>query len=210
MRTCFFSLLPSLPLYVYWRFGTSGRGLLLTFLVLVCVFATLFFASFFPLAALLFDSFLILLCSPFCLFFLFVCTASFRLRRSFFQSVCILGYCLFPLDVAAFLNLFVPRSFPLLKLFFSFLALPWSTGGEEKENEREEEVERRRKAFSFCLALCSSVDRIHREQERKRKDKFETLVSRANLFSLSLVQPSVFCLFLSRPWLLSVSTLLSS
>ncbi|KEP60869.1 UNVERIFIED_CONTAM: Yip1 domain-containing protein [Hammondia hammondi] len=49
-------------------------------------------------------------------------------KISFFQSVCVLGYCLFPLDIAAFLNLFVPRSFTFLKLLVAFLALRWSAG----------------------------------------------------------------------------------
>lgn len=49
-------------------------------------------------------------------------------KISFFQSVCVLGYCLFPLDIAAFLNLFVSRSFTFLKLLIAFLALRWSAG----------------------------------------------------------------------------------
>ncbi|PFH31500.1 Yip1 domain-containing protein [Besnoitia besnoiti] len=49
-------------------------------------------------------------------------------KLSFFQSVCVLGYCLFPLDIAALLNIFVSRSFTFLKLLIAFTALRWSAG----------------------------------------------------------------------------------
>eukprot|EP00922_Rhytidocystis_sp_ex-Travisia-forbesii_P016574 GHVS01024689.1.p1 GENE.GHVS01024689.1~~GHVS01024689.1.p1 ORF type:complete len:211 (+),score=19.64 GHVS01024689.1:138-770(+) len=47
---------------------------------------------------------------------------------SVFQSVCVLGYCLFPMDIAAIICLFVPPSFRFLKLVVTFVALHWSTG----------------------------------------------------------------------------------
>eukprot|EP00922_Rhytidocystis_sp_ex-Travisia-forbesii_P058349 GHVS01086253.1.p1 GENE.GHVS01086253.1~~GHVS01086253.1.p1 ORF type:complete len:232 (+),score=33.38 GHVS01086253.1:94-696(+) len=47
---------------------------------------------------------------------------------SVFQSVCVLGYCLFPMDLAAVICLFVPPSFRFLKLIVTFVALHWSTG----------------------------------------------------------------------------------
>jgi protein YIPF6 len=58
------------------------------------------------------------------------------LRRSFFQSLCVLGYCLFPLTIAALINVFVHTifvrlpviavtyvwsAFGMFPLFYSFL-----------------------------------------------------------------------------------------
>ena len=47
---------------------------------------------------------------------------------SFFQSVCLLGYCLFPLNIAAFINLGIGNSVHILvKLGYIGLAFIWST-----------------------------------------------------------------------------------
>ena len=47
---------------------------------------------------------------------------------SFFQSMCLLGYCLFPLIVAATLNLFIGRfTHILLKLLYVGIAFVWAT-----------------------------------------------------------------------------------
>eukprot|EP01071_Lankesteria_metandrocarpae_P003896 Lankesteria_metandrocarpae@DN3249_c0_g1_i2.p1 len=47
---------------------------------------------------------------------------------SFFQSVCVLGYCIFPLDIAALICYFIPAKLALLKLFFILVAWYWATG----------------------------------------------------------------------------------
>ena len=47
---------------------------------------------------------------------------------SFFQSICLLGYCLFPLNLAALLNLFIgPFVHILIKLIYVGFAFTWST-----------------------------------------------------------------------------------
>lgn len=47
---------------------------------------------------------------------------------SFFQSICLLGYCLFPLNMAAIVNLFI-GSFVhiIIKLLYVSVAFVWST-----------------------------------------------------------------------------------
>jgi hypothetical protein len=52
---------------------------------------------------------------------------SFDLCRSFFQSVCVLGYCLFPLTIAALINIFVHTFFVRLPVFAVTYA--WSAFG---------------------------------------------------------------------------------
>ena len=47
---------------------------------------------------------------------------------SFFQSMCLLGYCLFPLICAAVLNLFIGRwCHILIKLLYVGFAFVWAT-----------------------------------------------------------------------------------
>jgi len=49
---------------------------------------------------------------------------------SFFQSVCVLGYCVFPLDVAALILLFfrlVHVNYFIIKLIFVSIAFAWAT-----------------------------------------------------------------------------------
>eukprot|EP01017_Pseudomicrothorax_dubius_P022415 TRINITY_DN2426_c0_g2_i2.p2 TRINITY_DN2426_c0_g2~~TRINITY_DN2426_c0_g2_i2.p2 ORF type:complete len:125 (-),score=26.90 TRINITY_DN2426_c0_g2_i2:122-496(-) len=47
---------------------------------------------------------------------------------SFFQSVCVLGYCVFPLDLAALTLWFLPRDTPfLIRLAIVGLGFAWST-----------------------------------------------------------------------------------
>ena len=47
---------------------------------------------------------------------------------SFFQSVCLLGYCLFPLNLAAIINLGIGSSVHILiKLAYVGVAFIWST-----------------------------------------------------------------------------------
>eukprot|EP00347_Sterkiella_histriomuscorum_P006249 403353491 len=49
-------------------------------------------------------------------------------KISFFQSVCLLGYCLFPLNIAALINLGIGASIHILiKLAYVGLAFVWST-----------------------------------------------------------------------------------
>ncbi|CDW79739.1 yip1 domain-containing protein [Stylonychia lemnae] len=49
-------------------------------------------------------------------------------KISFFQSVCLLGYCLFPLNIAALINLGIGSSIHILiKLAYVGLAFIWST-----------------------------------------------------------------------------------
>jgi len=49
-------------------------------------------------------------------------------KVSFFQSVCVLGYCIFPLDLAAIACHFVPPSIAFVRLVILTVALHWSTG----------------------------------------------------------------------------------
>ncbi|ORY03115.1 Yip1-domain-containing protein [Basidiobolus meristosporus CBS 931.73] len=46
-------------------------------------------------------------------------------KVSFFQSVCVLGYCVFPLDIAAILSYFI--GWILIRLVFVVVAFCWST-----------------------------------------------------------------------------------
>ena len=47
---------------------------------------------------------------------------------SFFQSICLLGYCLFPLNLAALLNLFIGSHVHIVvKLIYVSIAFVWST-----------------------------------------------------------------------------------
>ena len=47
---------------------------------------------------------------------------------SFFQSICLLGYCLFPLNVAAVINLFIGSFVHILvKMAYVGVAFVWST-----------------------------------------------------------------------------------
>ena len=51
-----------------------------------------------------------------------------HLYSSFFQSVCLLGYCLFPLNIAAIINLGIGQDVGILvKLIYIGLAFIWST-----------------------------------------------------------------------------------
>jgi len=47
---------------------------------------------------------------------------------SFFQSVCVLGYCIFPLDLAAIVCHFIPIQVSFLRIIILTVALHWSTG----------------------------------------------------------------------------------
>eukprot|EP00916_Digyalum_oweni_P002718 GHVL01005073.1.p1 GENE.GHVL01005073.1~~GHVL01005073.1.p1 ORF type:complete len:175 (+),score=17.78 GHVL01005073.1:23-547(+) len=47
-------------------------------------------------------------------------------KISFFQSVCVLGYCIFPLDLAALICFFVPIL--LVKAFVVIIGFVWATG----------------------------------------------------------------------------------
>ena len=47
---------------------------------------------------------------------------------SFFQSVCVLGYCIFPLVLAALLCAIIGDGLPILKLLFVLPGFVWSTG----------------------------------------------------------------------------------
>lgn len=47
--------------------------------------------------------------------------------RSFFQSVCVLGYCLFPLTIAALINIFVDKI--LVRLPVAAITYTWSSIG---------------------------------------------------------------------------------
>ncbi|KAK9761781.1 hypothetical protein K7432_013066 [Basidiobolus ranarum] len=46
-------------------------------------------------------------------------------KMSFFQSVCVLGYCVFPLDIAVIISFFV--GWILIRLIFVVVAFGWST-----------------------------------------------------------------------------------
>ena len=47
---------------------------------------------------------------------------------SFFQSICLLGYCLFPLNIAAIVNMLIGGAVHItIKLTYVFLAFVWST-----------------------------------------------------------------------------------
>ena len=47
---------------------------------------------------------------------------------SFFQSICLLGYCLFPLNLAALLNLFIGTLVHIaVKILYVGIAFAWST-----------------------------------------------------------------------------------
>ena len=47
---------------------------------------------------------------------------------SFFQSICLLGYCLFPLNMAAIVNLFIGGFVHIIiKLIYVAVAFVWST-----------------------------------------------------------------------------------
>jgi hypothetical protein len=48
-------------------------------------------------------------------------------KVSFFQSICIIGYCLFPLTVSSFINLLNPFNILLVKLIIVILGFMWST-----------------------------------------------------------------------------------
>merc|ERR1712187_524767 len=47
-------------------------------------------------------------------------------RISFFQSVCVLGYCIFPLVIAAFLSMLIRVM--TLKVIFVCIGFTWATG----------------------------------------------------------------------------------
>eukprot|EP00921_Rhytidocystis_pertsovi_P021762 GHVQ01034776.1.p1 GENE.GHVQ01034776.1~~GHVQ01034776.1.p1 ORF type:complete len:215 (-),score=30.82 GHVQ01034776.1:101-745(-) len=47
---------------------------------------------------------------------------------SVFQSICVLGYCLFPMDIAAVVCLFISKELRYIKLIIVLVALHWSTG----------------------------------------------------------------------------------
>ena len=50
------------------------------------------------------------------------------MTRSVFQSICVLGYCLFPLNVVAFINVFLSQVLPLfVKILFVGVGFAWST-----------------------------------------------------------------------------------
>merc|ERR1719324_311473 len=49
-----------------------------------------------------------------------------RGKISFFQSVCVLGYCIFPLVIAAFLCYWI--KFKLFKVIFVSVGFTWATG----------------------------------------------------------------------------------
>ncbi|EGR28128.1 Yip1 domain member 6 protein [Ichthyophthirius multifiliis] len=55
-------------------------------------------------------------------------------KISFFQSVCVLGYCIFPINIASFINLFIPETkdiFILIKAGICFMSFIWSTKGNQ-------------------------------------------------------------------------------
>jgi len=49
-------------------------------------------------------------------------------KISFFQSVCVLGYCVFPLVIAAFGCLFLPQGWQIVKVIFVVIGFTWATG----------------------------------------------------------------------------------
>lgn len=49
-------------------------------------------------------------------------------KISFFQSVCVLGYCLFPLDLAALVCALIPAAFAFVRPIIVIIALHWATG----------------------------------------------------------------------------------
>ena len=51
----------------------------------------------------------------------------FVLHRSFFQSLCVLGYCIFPLDLAAFVSIFVKMLW--IRLPICAATFGWSVWG---------------------------------------------------------------------------------
>lgn len=53
-------------------------------------------------------------------------------NSSFFQSLCILGYCVFPLDIAALVNLLIGLAFKsvILKGAIVAVGFAWATRGE--------------------------------------------------------------------------------
>ena len=59
---------------------------------------------------------------------------------SFFQSLCILGYCVFPLDIAALANLLVGLAFKsvIVKTLIVAVGFAWATRGKQgREGGRE-------------------------------------------------------------------------
>lgn len=58
---------------------------------------------------------------------------------SFFQSLCILGYCVFPLDIAALANLLVGLAFEsvIVKALIVALGFAWATRGTERRERKE-------------------------------------------------------------------------
>ncbi|EGR28222.1 hypothetical protein IMG5_181510 [Ichthyophthirius multifiliis] len=51
-------------------------------------------------------------------------------KISFFQSVCVLGYCVFPINISSFIVIFLPTTnflLFLIKMFFCAVGLAWST-----------------------------------------------------------------------------------
>jgi CHASE2 domain-containing sensor protein len=47
-------------------------------------------------------------------------------RLSFFQSVCVLGYSIFPLVVISYVNIILGRISPLIKVIATMVAYAWS------------------------------------------------------------------------------------
>ena len=51
-------------------------------------------------------------------------------KRSFFQSVCVLGYCVFPINISSFIAIFLPSHnlfFFLIKMSFCGVGMVFST-----------------------------------------------------------------------------------
>lgn len=79
--------------------------------------------------------------------------------RSFFQSVCVLGYCLFPLTIAALINVFVHTIFVRLPVIA--VTYVWSAFGNTSLT-----------SLCFCMTsfdLVASVSVLHGSQLEGRK-----------------------------------------
>ena len=79
--------------------------------------------------------------SPSAPFVVFTFPPSHHSPSSFFQSLCILGYCVFPLDIAALANLLVGLAFKsvVVKALIVAVGFAWATRGTEggREGGRE-------------------------------------------------------------------------
>ena len=81
---------------------------------------------------------------------------------SFFQSICLLGYCLFPLNMAAIVNLFIGSYVHIIiKLIYVSVAFVWSTWCKSS---------RITNMSNFSLSLLASVHFIKEMVPEDRKE----------------------------------------